>query len=122
MDSNEYLSKIGFLSANVERAQLLKGAFSLEDCRQFLQACTTLVSLFKNEDLKIATKEDLDAFAFVVQGVRVQQAKGTFSMEGSVLMLEALEFLEKKLEEIKDPSLKLKELERKHSHKKKQIK
>jgi hypothetical protein len=119
--SNEMIERLVFIQTNVERAQLLKGGFSLEDCRQFLDATKILVAFF-SEDTKLANKSESDAFTAIVQGVRIQQSKGTFSMEGSVLMLEALEAVEKVLDSRKDPSLKLKEMERKTSHKKKNIK
>lgn len=115
---NEMTQKLMFINFNVEKAQQNKGAFSMEDCRQFLNAYKVLVSLF-SDDTKMAGEPELEAFVFIVQGCKVQQGKGVFTMEGSVLILEALESLEKAIDARKDPSLKLKELERKHSHKKK---
>jgi hypothetical protein len=118
---NEMNERLAFIQTNVERAQLLKGGLSLEDCRQFLDATKVLLTFF-SEETKLANKSESDAFTAIVQGVRIQQSKGTFSMEGSVLMLEALEAVEKALDSRKDPALRLKELERKTSHKKKSTK
>jgi len=68
---------------NVEKAELLKGAFSMEDCRKFLTSYKILVILFSDAS-KLAGEKELEAFIFFVQGVKIQQAKGTFTMEYSI--------------------------------------
>jgi hypothetical protein len=118
---NEMTQRLMFINFHVSKAQESKGAFSMEDCRHYLNAYKLLTN-FLAEDTKMAGEPELEAFVFVVQGCKVQQAKGAFTMEVSVLILEALEALEKVMDSRKDPGLKLKELERKHSHKKKSSK
>jgi hypothetical protein len=49
----------------------------------------------------------------LLKAVEIQQAKGIFTMQGSVELLEKLEFIQKSLNAKKDPALKLKEMHEK---------
>jgi len=93
MSSN--LDKLNFILINVERAQLSKGAFSMEDCKQFLSSIKTLSAFFSDD--KIATHEEFKAFLFILESVKLHQSKGTFTLECSVILLEILESLEKEV-------------------------
>jgi hypothetical protein len=79
----------------VEQAQLKKAIFSMEDCRNFLISYKILSDFYTNKTL--VSQKEIDAFTCFCNGVKLQHGKGIFTIEGSVLLLECLELLEKEL-------------------------
>lgn len=113
------LTKIQFIVLNLESAQAHKGAFKMEDCKTFLNCVKSLVSLFtptEDDSEKMAEQEDVDALATLTQLCAIQQSTGVFSINGSVMILDALEEINEALNAIKNPALKFKELQSKVKH------
>jgi hypothetical protein len=136
---------LNFIYQNVHAGQHHKGAFNMEDCREFIKAKNLLIELFtepailcesensteedtvgatigtdRNKTEKIpepryAEQKHLDAYTVVLKGCSVIQSTGIFSMEGSVMILDRLELLSQELEKIKSPTLKMKQLVKKNA-------
>ena len=95
---------------NMDRAQILKGTFTLQECRSFLEAKETLLEFLNLPEGECAKKNVVDAFATFAVCCQAQSSAGVFHIKGSVMILEALELIEKEINDSKDPELKLLEL------------
>lgn len=111
------ISALRFIYANIAAAQKVTGAFTMADCRELLKSFRSLAEFFVevNNNIdetpkKLAGEEVISAFNVLIKAAEVQQAKGVFSIEGSVELLDNIEFIEQALNKLKDPNLKLKEI------------
>lgn len=111
---SEECKTIQFLYANIEAAQQKTGAYTMLDCRNILFAYKIILNFFKTITTEsISEPIILNSFEIFLKAIEVQQAKGVFTMQGSVELLEKLEFIQKSLNAKKDPALKLKEMHEK---------
>lgn len=105
-----YVRVVTAIYKNLEAAQAKTGAFTMVDCKNVRNAYTYLIEYFKLMDVN-TTADDITygAFGMLFKATELQQTKGVFTMDGSVELLSKLEFIHAKLDEIKDPSIKMRE-------------
>ena len=115
---NPLLAKLQFIVLNLESAQQIKGAFTMQECKQFLDCVKTLVTFFTPSEERFADKEEIEALSTLTDLCCVQQSKGIFSINGSVMILDALEELNEAINARKSQDLKFKELQSKVKHNK----
>jgi hypothetical protein len=123
LEDDENIKALKFIWQNIEAAQSRTGAFSMSDCEQVLNSYTLLLSFLKalnvhthskgkedGEDKAMANQLIFNAYTIILNGIEIQQAKGIYTITGSVEILKQLKHLKASLDAIKDPSLELKEL------------
>jgi hypothetical protein len=110
---SDCVNAINIIYGNMDQAQVIKGTFTLQDCRNFLEAKNTLLSFFNTEE-GYAKQNVFDAFEVFVSGCHKQTASGVFHIEGSVMILNNLELIKKELDESKDPELKILDIKKQY--------
>lgn len=120
---------INFIYGNVQAGQQHKGFLSMGDCRELIKAKNVLLELFtppliegeedespspEGNSVTHAEQKHLDAYNVMLKACSMAQSTGVFHIEGSVMLLERLEFLEKELDKIKSPTLKMKAMIKKN--------
>ena len=114
---NPILSKLQFIVLNLEKAQEVKGGFTMQECKSFVECVKPLVALFSPSDEElVAGNAEVDALATLTHLCEIQQSKGVFSINGSVMILDALEEINEALCALKSQDLKFKELQAKIKH------
>lgn len=113
---SDCVTAINIIYSNMDKAQVLKGTFTLQDCRNFLEAKNALLSFFSVEEGRIdyAKQNIFDAFEIFVSGCHKQTASGVFHIEGSVMILNNLELIKKELDDSKDPELKILDIKKQY--------
>src|SRR5687767_10348351 len=121
---NHILGKLQFIVLNLEKAQEVKGGFTMQECKAFVECVKPLVTLFSpseeskesSSEEKVAGSEEVEALSTLTHLCEIQQSKGVFSINGSVMILEALEEINEALCALKSQDLKFKELQAKIKH------
>jgi len=103
---SDCVTAINIIYGNMDQAQVIKGTFTLQDCKNFLEAKNALLSFFSAEE-GYAKQNVFDAFEVFVSGCHKQTASGVFHIEGSVMILNNLELIKKELEDSTDVELKI---------------
>lgn len=109
----ECVNAINIIYGNMDQAQVIKGTFTLQDCKNFLEAKNALLSFFNSEE-GYAKQNLFDAFEIFISGCHKQTASGVFNIEGSVMILNNLELIKKELEDSKDPELKILDIKKQY--------
>ncbi len=97
---------ISVIYENLGNAQSRTGAFTLADCRTLRNNKDHLLKVV--DDVSV-DKETTEAFQFFSRALEAQQSKGVFTLDGSIMLLEKLELLEKWIADHKSASMKLEE-------------
>lgn len=120
-DSSRVKQALKTIYDNLEVAQSRTGAFTLLDCKAVRESKNNLVKVIESEDS--VDKDTMDAFRFLSKALDLQQAKGVFSIDGSIMLLEELQLLEKWVNDHKSASQKLEEalLAKKEARKQKHL-
>jgi hypothetical protein len=109
----ECAESLNIVFNNMDQAQILKGTFTLQECRSFLESKETLSEFLNLPEGEYAKQNIFDAFGIFTACCHKQASAGVFHIKGSVMILEALEMIEKEINDSKDPELKLLELKNK---------
>lgn len=115
---SDCVTAVNIVYGNMDQAQVIKGAFTLQDCKNFLEAKNTLLSFFNAEE-GYAKQNVFDAFEVFVSGCHKQTASGVFHIEGSVMILNNLELIKKELDELRDPELKIFDIKKQYERSRK---
>ena len=97
---------INIIYENLGNAQSRTGAFALKDCKALRDNKDHLLKVV--DDVSV-DKETTESFQFFSRALEVQQSKGVYTVDGSIMLLEKLELVEQWITDHKSASQKLEE-------------
>lgn len=101
---NEFLQHVVTLYTGVNEAQSTKGGLKMSHCREITKARNDLINAFANPPIIFSS--DLSVAIGVFRNVcEHYQDKGAFSIQGSVIIADALEAIENELKASMPPAL-----------------
>jgi hypothetical protein len=115
----ENVTNLKLIYSNIAAGQQIKGKLLLEDCEALIKARDHLYELFtpdEDDNIGVATQESVNSLDVLTKSCQLLQSTGVFSIDGSLLLLKALRSLDGAISDIKDPALKIKELNDQFKH------
>lgn len=84
---NKLEQAVIFVYKSCEQGQAHSGAFTMQSCKDMRTARDKLIKVFR--EMPEFVESDIgEAYAVLYKGTEMQQAKGVFTMDGSIKLLE----------------------------------
>jgi hypothetical protein len=104
--NKESLENLWIIESSLRESCKQKNGLTLKDYSNVLNATKSIRKLF-SDNTNQADQEELDSYSMLVQACHIQQGQGVFSWEGAEKILQTLEALDKSINDVKSPKLKV---------------